>query len=76
MWHFARTDELARIRSGEISINPAIQEFLRFHTPLPLMNRTATPETGASDLPEDRYVGMSFISGNFNETVFDYSFSI
>jgi cytochrome P450 len=76
MWHFALTDELTRIRSGEVSINSAIQEFLRFLTPLPLMNRTTTPETGTPDLPEDRYVGMSFISGNFDETVFDDPFSI
>ena len=76
MWHFARTDDLMQIRSEEISINTAIQEFLRFLTPLPLMYRTTTPETGALDLPEDRYVGMSFISGNFDETVFEEPFSI
>ncbi|MBU3715466.1 MAG: cytochrome P450 [Candidatus Nanopelagicaceae bacterium] len=76
MWHFARTDELMQIRSKEITINSAIQEFLRFLTPLPLMNRTTTPETGASDLPEDRYVGMSFISGNFDQTVFEEPFTL
>ena len=76
MWHFARTDELMQIRSKEIAINSAIQEFLRFLTPLPLMNRTTTPESAASDLPEDRFVGMSFISGNFDETVFEDPFSI
>jgi cytochrome P450 len=40
------------------------------------MNRTTTPETGASELPEDRYVGMSFISGNFDESVFEEPFKI
>ena len=71
IWHFGRTDDLSKIRTGEISINSAIQEFLRFLTPLPLMNRTTVPETGTTNLPEDRYVGMSFISGNFDESVFE-----
>ena len=76
MWHFARTDDLVRLRSNEFTVKNAIQEFLRFLTPLHLMNRTTTPETGASELPEDRYVGMSFISGNFDESVFDEPFKI
>jgi cytochrome P450 len=76
MWHFARTDDLVRLRSNEFTVKNAIQEFLRFLTPLPLMNRTTTPETGASELPEDRYVGMSFISGNFDESVFEEPFKI
>jgi len=76
LWHFAKSNDLERIRSGEITINSAIQEFLRFLTPLPLMNRTTTPETGARELPEDRYVGMSFISGNFDENVFENPFEI
>jgi cytochrome P450 len=76
LWHFARTDELLQIRSGKIAINTAIQEFLRFFTPLPLMNRTTTPETGMRELPADRYVGMSFISGNFDETVFEDPFTL
>jgi cytochrome P450 len=76
LWHFAHTDDLRRIRSGELEINPAIQEFLRFLSPLPVMNRTTFPETGAVDLPADRYVAMSFISGNFDETVFEDPFSV
>ena len=35
------------------------------------MARTTTPESSASELPEDRYVQISFISGNFDETVFE-----
>lgn len=76
MWHFAVSEDMSRVRSGEIPINSAIQEFLRFLTPLPVMNRTTTPESVASVLPEDRYVAMSFISGNFDESVFGDPFSL
>jgi cytochrome P450 len=40
------------------------------------MNRTVVPESSTSDLPDDRYVGISFISGNFDETVFTNPFEI
>jgi len=77
MWHFARSPkDLEILRDDPAAINGAIQEFLRFLTPLPLMNRTTVPETGASKLPADRYVGMSFISGNFDENVFENPFAI
>lgn len=71
LWHFAlHPEDLQRLRSNPALIPNAIQEFLRFLTPLPQMARTTTPETGAKELPVDRYVGISFISGNFDETVF------
>lgn len=72
LWHFAKCPEdLALLRSDPELIPKAIQEFLRFLTPLPQMARTTTPETGAKDLPKDRYIGISFISGNFDESVFE-----
>jgi cytochrome P450 len=40
------------------------------------MNRTVVPESTTTDLPDDRYVGISFISGNFDETVFLNPFEI
>lgn len=77
IWHLGRAPEdLARLRENRELLNSAIQEFLRFLAPLPLMSRTTVPETGASNLPPDRYVGMSFISGNFDESVFDSPFEI
>ena len=33
-------------------------------------------ESSSTDLPDDRYVGMSFISGNFDETVYANPFDI
>jgi cytochrome P450 len=51
-------------------IDSAVQEFLRYLTPIPWMGRTTVPETGATDLPDDRYVNISFVSGNFDPEVF------
>ena len=71
LWHFAKHPEDAdRLRNNPDLIPRAIQEFLRFLSPLPAMNRTTVPESSTADLPADRYVSMSFISGNFDETVF------
>ena len=77
MWHFGKKPrDLKLLRSNPELLGPAIQEFLRFLTPLPVMNRTTVPESSTSDLPDDRYVGISFISGNFDETVFTNPFEI
>ena len=72
VWHLAKAPaDLAKLRAGEIDLNSAIQEFLRFLSPLPSMNRTTFPETEAEALPANRYVEMSFISGNFDQEVFE-----
>jgi len=72
LWHFAlKPADLELLRSEPNLISSAIQEFLRFFTPLPQMARTTTRETGADHLPDDRYIGISFISGNFDEDIFE-----
>ncbi|CAN2227207.1 CypX Cytochrome P450 [Candidatus Nanopelagicaceae bacterium] len=72
IWHLGNSPEdFHSLKEDSTLIDGAIQEFLRFLTPLPAMARTTTPESTASELPEDRYVQISFISGNFDETVFD-----
>ncbi len=77
MWHFGKHPEnLDLLRAKPELMSAVIQEFLRFLTPLPVMNRTTVPETGAENLPDDRYVGISFISGNFDESVFTNPFTI
>ena len=77
IWHLARKpSDLQKLRTNPDLISPAIQEFLRFFSPLPMMNRTTVPESGRTDLPDDRYVGMSFISGNFDTTVFENPFEV
>lgn len=77
LWHFAKyPQDLQHLREHPEGISAAIQEFLRFLTPLPIMNRTTVPESGQQNLPPERYVGMSFISANFDETVFPDPFKI
>ena len=77
MWHFGNhPEDLNLLRAKPELISSAIQEFLRFLTPLPVMNRTLAPESSGLDLPDNRYVGISFISGNFDETVFDNPYEI
>lgn len=77
MWHFGKKpQDLQLLRARPELFGPAIQEFLRFLTPLPVMNRTLVPESSGLDLPDDRYVGISFISGNFDETVFTDPYEI
>jgi cytochrome P450 len=77
MWHFGNhPEDLNLLRAKPELIGSAIQEFLRFLTPLPVMNRTLVPEGSGLDLPDNRYVGISFISGNFDETVFDNPYEI
>jgi cytochrome P450 len=77
IWHFGNhPEDLNLLRAKPELIGSAIQEFLRFLTPLPVMNRTLVPESSDLDLPDNRYVGISFISGNFDETVFDNPYEI
>ena len=77
LWHLAKHPEDAdRLRENPDLIPRAVQEFLRFLSPLPAMNRTTVPESSTDELPADRYVSMSFISGNFDETVFANPFEI
>ena len=77
MWHFGNhPQDLKLLRTRPELIGSAIQEFLRFLTPLPAMNRTLVPESSGLELPDNRYVGISFISGNFDETVFADPFQI
>ena len=77
IWHFGEhPEDLEWLRADRSRINKAIHEFLRFLTPLPQMARTTVPESTSTELPDDRYIGMSFISGNFDESVFTDPFRI
>ena len=72
IWHLGNSaEDFKSLREDPTLVDSAIQEFLRFLTPLPAMARTTTPESQAENLPEDRYVQISFISGNFDESVFE-----
>lgn len=77
VWYLGNhPSELEVLRNDRTFLDVAVQEFLRFFTPLPEMARTIVPETGATNLPQNRYVNISFISGNFDETVFENPFEI
>lgn len=72
VWHFGSAPEdLNFLRNHPEKIDLAIQELLRFLTPLPAMARTTVPESSGAILPDDRYVQISFISGNFDENIFE-----
>jgi cytochrome P450 len=72
IWHLGNSPADHRaLKEDQTLIDSAIQEFLRYLTPLPAMARTTTPESNAEKLPQDRYVQINFLSGNFDETVFE-----
>jgi cytochrome P450 len=72
IWHLGNSKEdFLALKEDPSLIDGSIQEFLRYLTPLPAMARTTTPESTSENLPADRYVQISFISGNFDETVFE-----
>jgi len=76
-WHLTNSPiDREALKSNPELIDGAISEFLRFFTPLPAMARTTVPESGASELPADRYVNISFLSGNFDESVFENPYEI
>lgn len=71
VWYFANHhQEMSFLREHPEYLDNAVNEFLRYLTPNTSMARTTHPETGATDLPLDRYVSMSFLSANFDEEVF------
>ena len=76
-WYFAKHPEvLQELRNDRSFLQSAISEFLRYFTPLPAMARTKVPESSGQVLPEDRYVEVSFISGNFDATAFESPFEL
>ena len=71
LWFFASNlNEKVFLRAHPEHLDNAVNEFLRYLTPNTNMARTTHPETGATNLPEKRYVSMSFLSANFDEEVF------
>ena len=76
-WHLAKNPKvLVELQQDRTYLQSAISEFLRYFTPLPAMARTSVPESSGRDLPEDRYIEVSFISGNFDSSVFEKPFEL
>lgn len=71
IWYFGiNPHELISLREDSQYLDRAVQEFLRYLTPNISMARTTTPEIPDTYLPEDRYISMSFLSGNFDESIY------
>ena len=77
VWHLGNSQrDFELLKNDPTLFDGAIDELLRFLSPLPAMARTTVPESTTKELPTDRYVQISFISANFDETVFDNPFEI
>jgi cytochrome P450 len=77
VWHLGSSkQDYELLKSDSTIFDSAIDELLRFLTPLPAMARTTTPESRSENLPIDRYVQISFISANFDESVFENPYSV
>jgi len=71
-----RPDQMALLRAHPHDITPtAIEEFLRFDSPLHLFERTATSDTevGGVTIREGQKIAALIGSANRDETVFDHS---
>lgn len=76
-WHLSKNPALFQeLKQDRSLLQKAISEYLRFFTPLPSMVRTEYPESTTKELPENRYVEMSFISANFDPKVFADPFNV
>ena len=77
VWHLGNSQrDFELLKNDSALFDGAIDELLRFLSPLPAMARTTVPESNTKDLPTDRYVQISFISANFDEAVFENPFEI
>lgn len=77
VWHLGNSQrDFELLKNNSALFDGAIDELLRFLSPLPAMARTTVPESTTKELPTDRYVQISFISANFDESVFDNPFEI
>ena len=77
VWHLGNSQRDFELLKNDLTLfDGAIDELLRFLSPLPAMARTTVPESTTKELPTDRYVQISFISANFDETVFENPFEI
>ena len=70
IWYFGHHPvALNYLRENRNFVDQAVQEFLRFFTPLPSMARNYLGENETGSAIEK--VSVSFISANFDETVFE-----
>jgi cytochrome P450 len=72
-WLAERPDELARLREDRLLIPSAVEEFLRFFSPLTHIGRIVRSGTRLHDrdLEPDSVVSLCFASANREETAFE-----
>lgn len=66
-------DEAARLRTGDVAVEPAVEELLRMNAPAKAMMRTVaeTHERGGHELRQGESVFMGIIGANRDPDVFD-----
>lgn len=72
-WHLLENPQDAdRLRSGEVSIQNAIQEYLRYFSPLAAMYRVGTDQRELADNERDPelFIEMAFAEANHDPSVF------
>lgn len=72
-WHLmSNRSNLELLQSGSVEMKKAIQEFLRYLTPLPAMLRVTPDQQQLSDADRnpEAFVQIDFLSANFDREVF------
>ena len=70
---FRHPDELARLRAGEVGLDTAVEELMRWDTPLQMFERWVLHdvEIGGVTVRRGEEVGLLFGSANRDPSVFD-----
>lgn len=74
-WHLLQSPEdVKALQSGEVDIRNAIQEFLRYFSPLPSMFRVGTDQQHLSDSERnpDQFIEIAFAEANHDPTAFEH----
>jgi cytochrome P450 len=68
-----RTDERERVREDRSLLPTAIEEFLRYYSPVPFLSRTATKDTclGGQDIKAGDRVVLGYAAANRDPKVFE-----
>jgi cytochrome P450 len=72
-WLATHPEGLAQLKETPEMIPLAVEEFLRFATPVQVFGRNATRDIALHDktIPKDAIVGLAFAGGNYDAEVFE-----
>lgn len=73
MWLAGHPEDRARLHREPMLMPTAVEEFIRYVTPVPHMNRAAAKDTvlDGCPIPKDDLVMVGLGSANHDETIFD-----